>query len=90
MTVTIYAADDTTVLNTFTGIAIAHPPIFFGYQDSSGIGRVVFASGGAWSPLIDNLTFSPVPEPSTLGLLAAGLAALVGAARRRRRADFRG
>ncbi len=31
---------------------------------------------------IDNITFHPVPEPGTLGLLAGSLAALVIARRR--------
>jgi hypothetical protein len=32
----------------------------------------------------DNVTFTPVPEPATLGLLGAGLAAVAARARRRR------
>ncbi|MSU69384.1 MAG: PEP-CTERM sorting domain-containing protein [Opitutaceae bacterium] len=85
MDVTIYATNDTTVLNTFTGITITHPPIFFGYQDAGGIGRVTFKNlSNGWSPIIDNLTFAAIPEPSIPLLLGAGLVTLMIAVRRRR------
>jgi hypothetical protein len=73
MTVTIYGADHTTVLNTFSGITITDPAIFFGYQYSGGIGTVVLTDSGSWSPILSNLTFAPVPEPPTVALIAGGL-----------------
>jgi len=77
MTVTVYAPNDTTVLNTFSGISIADPAIFFGFQYSGGIGMVTFADTGSWSPIITNLTFTPVPEPKSEALVAGGLAMLL-------------
>ena len=53
------------------------------YCGIEGIDKVVIELGG--SGAIDNLTFSHVPEPSTLLLSALGLAGL-GAARRAHRA----
>ncbi len=85
MTVTIYAPNDTTVLNTFSGISIADPAIFFGYQDPGGIGMVTLSDTGSWSPIITNLTFVPVPEPATDGLTACGLAIMLARSMRRRK-----
>jgi hypothetical protein len=75
-TVTVYAADNTTVLSTIPNLTLATSgvPIFFGYQSASGIGRVVLTnSGQSWSPIIDNLTFSVIPEPPPHVLLGGGL-----------------
>ena len=88
MSAAIYAADGTTLLATFSGgsaVALGGgTPVFFGYQDSSGIGRVTLTmQASPWSPLIDNLQFIPVPEPSTGVLLGAGLAWPLLAVRRR-------
>ena len=65
---------------------------FFGWQHDAGISRVRFAGGtnDAASVRIDDVTFGAgaatvTPEPGTLGLAAAGLLALGGAARRRAR-----
>jgi hypothetical protein len=84
MTVTVFAPNDTTVLNTYSGITIADPAIFFGYQNSGGIGAVTLSSDGGWSPIITNLTFAPVPEPPALALMASGLAILLLAVTGRR------
>lgn len=71
--VSVYGADDATLLASFSGISLSDPssPVFFGYQDASGIGMVqIQGTDHSWSPLIDNLTFAVVPEPSATALLA--------------------
>jgi len=85
MTVTIYAPNDTTVLNTYSGISLSNPAVFFGYQDPGGIGMVTLSGSGSWSPIITNLTFVPIPEPGTDGLMAGGLAIMLAVAMRRRK-----
>ena len=63
------------------------PHVFMGFQDAAGISQIVVKSsipggGGSGGIGIDDLRFgTPVPEPSTALLLAAGL---VGLAARRR------
>jgi len=84
MTVTIYGADNATVLNTFSGITLTDPAIFVGYQYSGGIGMVTFSDTESWSPILSKLTFSPVPEPPTATLIAGGLAVVLGFSVRRR------
>ena len=85
-TVTIFGTDDSTVLDTISPIGLAGTgvPVFFGYQDIAGIGKIELTQqSGFWSPMIDNLTFAQsaaasTPEPSTvLGLGLLGLGALV-------------
>jgi hypothetical protein len=82
-TVTIFGTDDSTVLDTISPIDLADTgvPVFFGYQDLAGIGKIELTQvTRPWSPIIDNLTFgqsapSSTPEPSTvlgLGLLGLG------------------
>ena len=85
-TVTIFGTDDSTVLDIISPIGLAGTgvPVFFGYQDIAGIGKIELTQqSGFWSPMIDNLTFeqsaaASTPEPSTvLGLGLLGLGALV-------------
>ena len=85
-TVTIFGTDDSTVLDTISSIGLAGTgvPVFFGYQDIAGIGKIELTQQSQfWSPIIDNLTFgqsaaASTPEPSTvLGLGLLGLGALV-------------
>ena len=85
-TVTIFGTDDSTVLDTISSIGLAGTgvPVFFGYQDIAGIGKIELTQQSLfWSPIIDNLTFgqsaaASTPEPSTvLGLGLLGLGALV-------------
>ncbi|GCL57062.1 PEP-CTERM sorting domain-containing protein [Microcystis aeruginosa] len=85
-TVTIFGTDDSTVLDTISPIGLAGTgvPVFFGYQDIAGIGKIELTQQSRpWSPIIDNLTFgqsaaASTPEPSTvLGLGLLGLGALV-------------
>ena len=87
-TITVYAANNTTVLSTISSISLPTngTAYFFGYQSASGIGKVVLSqTPNSWSPMIDNLTFSVIPEPPVYALLGAGLALLVGVSRRIRR-----
>lgn len=73
--VTVFAANNTTVLYTTT-LNLIGVPVFFGFQDAGGIGRVTFMNQSqSWSPIIDNLAFSAIPEPSVVVLLGLGLAA---------------
>lgn len=86
--VTVYGADDLTILYTDNNIVLTNGNpalgIFFGYQHSGGIGKVQFFTVEAnpldpgYSPQIDNLSFStaPIPEPSTVAIALLGLSAL--------------
>ena len=49
----------------------------------SGVGRSVSFDGAVGVAGFDNVSFTPVPEPTTLVLLALGLAGVAGVARRR-------
>lgn len=95
--VTVYGADDTTVIYQDNSITLSDPAngVFFGYQFGSGIGGVEFRTvSGAdpnndaphiFSPKIDNLAFSTisVPEPSTVWLTLLGIGALAFRLRRK-------
>jgi hypothetical protein len=84
--VNVYGADNTTLLANISGISISDPssPVFFGYQDSAGIGMVQIQSTvHSWSPLIDNVTFATVPEPSVPALLAVAFLLASMSVRRR-------
>lgn len=95
-TMTVFGTDDTTVvgLNVFS-LPSSGVPIFAGWDNISGIGRVTLTqSDHVWSPIIDNLEFgtssgtpAPVPEPSTILLLASGLAGIIGYGWRRKKAE---
>ena len=78
-TVAVYAANKTTVLYQTTSLSIADPAVFFGYQYTGGIGLVTLTTtqGDNWSPIIEDVTFAPIPEPSTAGLLALGAGILL-------------
>ncbi|HVM61601.1 MAG TPA: PEP-CTERM sorting domain-containing protein [Verrucomicrobiae bacterium] len=87
--VNVYGADDTTLLANVSGLTISDPssPVFFGYQDAGGIGMVqIEGTYRTWSPLIDNVTFAPVPEPSVSVLVVTGGLLLVSTLVRRQRA----
>lgn len=87
-TMTIFAADDTSVIGVLSSLSLGGggSPIFAGWEDAGGIGRVELTqTGQPWSPIIDNLEFgkhngTPVPEAgstlASLGLALAGLASL--------------
>lgn len=83
--VTVYAADNTTVLSTTPSINLpsSGAAVFFGYQAAAGIGKVILSQTTyTYSPIIDNLTFSVIPEPPPYVLLGGGLM-LVAMVRRR-------
>lgn len=58
-TMTIFGTDDITVLGTVSvSLSTSGVPVFAGWEDISGIGRVTLTqTGQPWSPLIDNLEF---------------------------------
>lgn len=87
----VYGSDDTTLLGSITGIALpsSGTPVFAGWQDGAGIGKIVMnRTGGfsSWSPIIDNLEYgaaaTATPEPASAALLGVGIA--LAAWRRRR------
>jgi PEP-CTERM motif len=92
-TMQIYAPDDTTLIGTVSNIGLPDSgvPVFEGWQDAGGIGRVSLTqSGQQWSPLIENLEFgdtggAATPEPASLALLGIGVAGIAGHAWRRRK-----
>ena len=90
----IYATDRTTLLYTLVTLTLNTngDATFLGFKDVSGIGKVTLDSSGDhgyfWSPLIDNLTFGVVPEPSTGLMLSGGLALLVASHFRSRKAQM--
>jgi hypothetical protein len=87
--VTVYAIDDTTVLGTFSNISLAGGQIaFFGYENilGGGLGKIVLQTTSGYGPVLDNVTFGAVPEPTTMiagALLLLPFAA--GAVRRMRK-----
>jgi hypothetical protein len=87
-TVTVFATDDTTVLDTIGPIfGSGNTPIvpgFAGYFDADGIGQLlVTIPQGEFGPVIDNLEFGHVPEPGTFALVGLALAGM-GLAKRRK------
>jgi hypothetical protein len=76
--VTVFALDDTTVLQQFTGYTFpsAVTPLFFGFENAGGIGSLRIDRTSGFGPVIDNLTFGTVPEPASIALVAMSLLAL--------------
>jgi len=87
--VTVYGADDATVIGSLLGIAFpsAVTPRFFGFENASGIGGFRVDQTAGFGPVIDNLEFGAVPEPGSMLLLGTGLAAVARRVRRQRRAN---
>jgi hypothetical protein len=82
--VDILGTDDTTVLQThnFGSFSGANGQAFFFGVTEPGIGavRITETLDGTTNPFfitVDNVTFAPVPEPSTVLLLLTGLGGLV-------------
>jgi len=90
----VYGADDSTMIYQDNAFGLVDPAngTFFGFQNPTGIGSVVFSvtSQGPFydffSPAIDNLAFSTtaVPEPTTLSLAIVAMGALFAIRRRRK------
>lgn len=90
VSIDIYAANDSSLITTLAYFSADSPvnPVFAGYQDLGGIGRVVLNSTVSnWGPIIDNVTFGAVsqqvPEPAALSLFGLGLMALAASRRRK-------
>jgi hypothetical protein len=58
---------------------------FIGFENSTGIRSIRFKGEGDATLRLDDLTFQPVPEPSTFVLLGAGAVGLLDFAWRRRK-----
>jgi choice-of-anchor C domain-containing protein len=67
---------DATGLSTID--ALVWQPVFFSFVAPAGSATLSFASlsaSGSYGALIDNVQVTPVPEPTTLALVLAGIAA---------------
>lgn len=91
VTMTIFSTDDTTVLGALANISLLTDgiPVFAGWNDSAGIGKVELTLSSAYrSAIIDNVEFgsaTAAPEPSAFLLFVLGLAGLGIVALRRPR-----
>jgi hypothetical protein len=86
-TVTVYGADDVTVLNTYS-VALDGTIITFSDPgENAPIGAVNLSviSGENWSGILQSVTYdiTATPEPGSFALLGAGLLGLAGLARRK-------
>jgi hypothetical protein len=82
----VLGPDGTTLLGTsFFVLSETGAPVFAGWEDLGGIGRIELSqSQHPWSPILDDLEFGPIPEPRTAALLALGFTGLAAARRTRR------
>ena len=69
--VDIYGADDTTLLASISAIDLSSgDPVFIGWVDLGGIGKVEFRQTQPWSPAIDNLEFGLAANADTEQLVS--------------------
>jgi len=90
-TITVTAYDGASLVGSDSSDPLAigdsgAPEAVLGLAYAPGISSIVFSSdiGGASSFLLDDLLFTPIPEPGTWTLTLAGLLALLVARRRPR------
>ena len=87
LTISVYSTGGTLLYTSPTPYALTGTPIFVGYQSTTGIGSVSLTDTGTydtWTPIIDNVEFTPIPEPSTVALFVMGLGVIGGYGVRRR------
>lgn len=86
-TVTVFGADNTTVLNTFS-VSFSDDGFLFAFSDSEAlpIGSVTIGAGSdGWSGILQSVTVDSVadtPEPSTLLLFGSAFAGILATRRR--------
>jgi len=91
MTLTVYATNDTTVLDTYNVTFPTNGSIvnFFDSGESAQIGAVSLGAVGldSWSGILNSVTYNTttIPEPGTLVLLGTGLIGLAGSRKRKLR-----
>jgi hypothetical protein len=87
-TITVYGADDTTVLGTYYIALNGSVVTFTDTGESAPIGAVNLGvvSGEDWSGILQSVTYNgaaSTPEPGTLTLLGVGIVGLAGLVRRK-------
>jgi hypothetical protein len=92
-TITVFGADDSTVLSTYTVGMNGSIITSTDSGESAPIGAVNLAeiSGQFWTGALQSVTFStsdPTPEPGSLSLLAIGVFGLAGMVRRKSVREF--
>ena len=86
-TITVYGANDTTVLNTYNITLNGSIITFTDSGESAPIGAVSLSDVGGeyWTGILQSVSYGTVvtPEPGTLSLLGFGVLGLAGLARRK-------